>query len=135
MSDIAKIELSKDLIEPIVRAQLQASITAALGRADQLVGAVVQSVMNTQVDSDGRKSSYRSDQTLIGWMADRAIKDAAMEAIKEWFADNREKLKVMLKKEIEKNSKGMAEALVLAVNKSFECKYSATVHLKLGDKS
>lgn len=134
MTDIAKIELSKDLIEPIVRAQLQASITAALGRADQLVASVVQSVMNTQVDSNGEKSRYGGGQTLITWMAESAIKDAAKEAIKEWFADNRDKLKAMLKKEIEKNSKGMAEALVVSVVKSFDCQYRATVDLRINPK-
>lgn len=132
MSDIAKIELSKDLIEPIVRAQLQASIIAALGRTDQLVASVVQSVMNMQVDSDGKTSSYRSDRTLITWMAEKAIKEAALEAIKEWFADNRDKLKVMLRKEIEKNAKGMAESLVLGVAKAMECKYSTHIELKIG---
>ncbi len=134
MADLATIELSKDLIEPIVRAQLQASITAALGRADQLVGSVVQSVMNTQVDDNGNQSRYSSSKPLITWMAESAIKDAAKEAIKEWFADNRDKLKAMLKKEIEKNSKGMAEALVLSVVNSFDCKYSAVVDLKLRSK-
>ena len=134
MSDLAKIELSKDLIEPIVRAQLQASITAALGRADQLVGSVVQSVMNTQVDSNGQRSTYGSAVPLITWMAESAIKDAAKEAIKEWFADNRDKLKVMLKKEIEKNAKGMAEAMVLGVSKSLECKYTATVDIRMNSK-
>ena len=41
MNEMAKIELSKDLIEPIVRAQLHASILAAMGQRDQLIGSIV----------------------------------------------------------------------------------------------
>lgn len=131
MGDIANITLSKDLIEPIVRAQLQASITAALGRTDLLVGQVVQTVMNQKVDSDGKPSSYSSSSPLITWMAEKAIKEAALEAIKEWFADNKDLMKKQLQAAITKNSKNMAEQFVLSMSKSAETTYrhNIVVHI------
>jgi len=129
MSDIAKIELSKDLIEPIVRAQLQASIVSAMGRADQLVAQVVNSVLNSKVDSDGKPDRYSSGTPLITWMANQAIKDAAMEVIKEWFADNREEMKNHLKKAIKSNAGGMAENFVLGMSKSVSSSYSTKVEV------
>lgn len=134
MSDIAKIELSKDLIEPIVRAQLQASIISAMGRADQLVAQVVNTVMNTKVDSNGQRSNYNSDTPLITWMAEKAIKEAAMEAIKEWFSDNREEMKAHLRSAIKNNAKGMAEAFVLSMSKAAECTYNTKVEVIVGKK-
>jgi len=134
MSEIAKIELSKDLIEPIVRAQLQASIIAAMGRADQLVAQVVNTIMNTKVDSEGKPSTWSSSIPLITWMAEKAIKEAAMEAIKEWFADNKETMKIHLRDAIKKNAKGMAENFVLGMSKSASCSYSTTVEVRVGNK-
>ena len=132
MGDIANITLSKDLIEPIVRAQLQASIVSALGRSDLLVAQVVQTVMNQKVDSEGKPSSYSHGEPLITWMANKAIKEAALEAIKEWFADNKDEMKKQLRASITKNAKGMAEAFVLSLCKSAESKYSATIEVRLG---
>lgn len=132
MSDIAKIELSKDLIEPIVRAQLQASIVSAMGRADLLVAQVVNTVMNSKVDSNGNRSNYNSDIPLITWMAEKAIKEAAMEAIKEWFADNKDEMKKHLRTAIQKNAKGMAESFVLSMSKAAECTYNTRVEVVVG---
>lgn len=134
MGDIANITLSKDLIEPIVRAQLQASITAALGRSDLLVAQVVQTLMNQKVDSNGSPSTYSSSEPLITWMANKAIKEAAAEAIKEWFAENKEAMKNHLRASIQKNAKGMAEAFVLSFTKSTECHYASKVEVTLRNR-
>ena len=135
MSDIANITLSKDLIEPIVKAQLQASITAALGRSDVLIAQTVQAVMNLQVDMNGKPSSREyGSQPLISWMAESAIKDAAKEAIKEWFASNKDEMKKQLRAAIQKNSKGMAESFVLNITKAVESSYGASVTVTLRPK-
>ncbi len=134
MNEMAKIELSKDIIEPIVRAQLQASITSALGRSDLLVGQVVQTMMNQKVDENGKPSSYSSSTPLITWMANSAIKEAASEAIKEWFADNKDTMKKQLQAAITKNCKGIAEQFVLSMVKATESKYSHTVQVMISPK-
>ena len=134
MGDIANITLSKDLIEPIVRAQLQASITSALGRSDLLVAQVVQTMLNQKVDSSGKPSSYNSDTPLITWMANEAIRGAAQEAIKEWFADNKEMMKSHLRTAITKNAKGMAEAFVLSFSEAANCRYTSSVQVTLSAK-
>ena len=135
MGDIANITLSKDLIEPIVMAQLQASITSALGRSDLLVAQVVQTIMNSKVDSEGKPGrGYSSDTTLISWMATNAIKGAAHEALKEWFADNKDELKKQIKAAIQKNCKGMAEAFVLNMTKSVETTLTSKVEVFIRPK-
>jgi len=134
MSDLANIVLSKDLIEPIVRAQLQASIVSALGRADQLVGQVVQTVMNQKVDSDGKPSQYGSATPLISWMADKAIKEAALEAIKEWFADHRDEIKAQIVDAMKKNQKGMAEAYVLSLANAISAQHRSDITIRFEQK-
>lgn len=131
MSEIAKIELSKDLIEPIVRAQLQASIVSAMGKADQMVAQVVNTVLNSNVDNNGDPVRYSSGggTPLITWIANDAIKKAALEAVQEWFADNREEMKKHLRLAIKNNAKGMAEAFVLSMSKAAECTYSTKIEV------
>lgn len=135
MGDIANITLSKDLIEPIVRAQLQASITAALGRSDQLIAQVVQTVMNQKVDSNGSPSRYNSDTPLITWLCDKAIKEAALEAIKEWFAENKEEMKKQLRMSIQRNAKGLADQFVLGMGKAVETSHTSKVEIIIRPKS
>lgn len=130
-TEMAKIELSKDLIEPIVRAQLQASIMSALGRSEELICQVVQTVMNTKVDEDGRNSHYSSARPMITWMAEKAIKEAAAEAIKEWFATNKEQIKKHLLVAIQKNAKGLAESFVLGIGTAAEASYKHNITVTL----
>lgn len=131
MGDIANITLSNDLIEPIVRAQLQASITAALGRSDLLVAQVVQTLMNQKVDSEGRTSQYNGGEPLITWMANTAIKEAASEAIKEWFSANKDEMKKKLRAAITKNATGMAESFVLSMANSAESHYHHKIEVTI----
>lgn len=116
MGELASINLSKEIIEPIVREQLQASIVAALGKSEQLIAGVVQTILNTQVDREGKRGSgYGYNHTLIQWMAEDAIKEAAKEAIKEWFAANRETLKKDIKRALTDNRAMMAEQYVMGL--------------------
>ena len=131
MSELAQIQLSKDLIEPIVRAQLHASIVSAMNRQEELIGQVVNTVMNMKVDTDGKPERYSGGKPLITWMAEDAIKVAAKEAVKEWFAENKEAMKLHLKKAIEKNAKGMAEGFVLGMTKAAECSYNTKIEVTL----
>ena len=126
MGDIANITLSKDLIEPIVRAQLHASIVAALGRSEDLVAGVVTTIMNAQVDSEGKPSNrdYGS-RPLITWMAEKAVKEAALEAIKEWFSGNRDAIKKEVEHALKRNTKMMAEKFVMGMTDAAARTYNA----------
>ena len=112
---IPSIQISNDVIEPIVRAQLQASIAVALGKSDEILAQVVHTHLHSKVDEQGKPSSYNSSKPLITWMSETAIKDAAKEAIKDWFADNREKLRDQIKKTLSKNISKMAESFALGM--------------------
>jgi hypothetical protein len=133
-NEIANIQISKDVIEPIVRAQLHASIAAGLGRSEELVAQVVHTIMHMKVDSDGKESRYDSGKPLITWMAEDAIKKAAKEAIIEWFADNKDKLKEDIKKAIAKNSKAMAEQFVMGMCNKATKDFYVNVGVNFGPK-
>jgi len=132
MGEIAKIELSKDLIEPIVRAQLQAAITSALGHREELVASVVHTMMNQKVDEKGQPSSYSYAKPLITWVCENGIREAAHEALKEWMAEHRERLKQQLIAEFSKpkHKQHLAEQMVLGMTKSFESTYKLGVEIK-----
>ena len=134
MNEMAKIELSKDLIEPIVRAQLHASILAAMGHRDELIGGVVQTIMNSQVDEQGKPSRYGDAKPLITWMAEKAIKETALEAIKVWFAENREEMKKQIKIALTKQSKMLAEQLVCGIVKAAESGSSYQFNVRVNPK-
>jgi len=134
MNEMAKIELSKDLIEPIVRAQLHASILAAMGRRDELIGGIVTTIMNTQVDSEGKESRYSGAKPLITWMAEKAIKETALEAIKEWFAENRAEMKKQIAIALTKQAKQLSEQLVCGMINATESKSSYKFDVRVNPK-
>jgi len=134
MNEMAKIELSKDIIEPIVRAQLQASITSALGRSDQLVAGVVQTMMNLKVDDNGNKTNSSYGSPLITWMAEQAIKEAARDAIKEWFAGHRDELKKQIQLAMGKQAKTIAEKFVAHMADTAMSPYRTSIDVKFQPK-
>jgi hypothetical protein len=134
MNEMAKIELSKDLIEPIVRAQLHASILAAMGHRDELIRGVVTTIMNTQVDEKGDVTRYSDAKPLITWMAEKAIKETALEAIKEWFAENRAEMKKQIMVAMAKQSKQLAEQLVCGIVQATESNSSYKFDVRVNSK-
>ena len=128
--DLARIEISNDIIGPLVQAQLQASIVAAMGKSEELLGSVVRTICNSQVDENGKPSTYRDSKPLITWMAEKAIKEAAHEAIKEWFADNRAAIKKETKAALTKNVKGIAERFALGLIELTGTNYRMKIEIK-----
>ncbi len=86
MSEIATINIDKKTIEGIVERQMQAAIITHLGAVkDDLLQKVVEKMLTTKVNSDGKEGDYRSDTPLIEYLAKKKIHECAKEALNKFL--------------------------------------------------
>lgn len=127
MSGDVSFNISKDLIESIVSTKVSAEIAKALNNSamPDLILQVTEKAINQKVDYDGKINSYSSENkyNLIEMVARKAIMEETRKGINEWVESNREKIRVSIKKHLNKNldniSASFAEALAGATNQSW----------------
>ena len=108
------ISVDPNLVEPIVRAEIEAAIVAQLNNVPDLVAKLVQAAMADKVDENGRKGRYSSDDKylFIDILCRNAIQNAAREAMKQYITDHSAELQDEIRKQIEKQKSGLAKAFV-----------------------
>jgi len=108
------LQVDKCLVEPVIKAQIQAAIVRELGQTERLVEKVVAQALTVKVNSEGKhsKSSYRNEFTYLNWLTGDVIRRAAKEAIREYIEEVRDEIKVEVAKQIRKRSNDFATALV-----------------------
>ena len=109
-----QISVDQALVEPIVRAEIEAAIVAQLNNVPDLVSKLVQAAMADKVDENGRKGQYSSDNKylFIDVLCQTAIQNAAREAMKQYITDHSAELQDEIRKQIEKQKSGLAKAFV-----------------------
>ena len=123
------ITIPTDIVESAVRDKITAAIARELGDPQMLVETMVKSVLEKKVDSNGKVPRYSSDEkyTLIELMARNTIVEAANEAMKEYFSENKNLVKEAVKKQIAKSPNKIAQAFVTGLADSLDCSYRNTV--------
>ena len=108
------ISVDPNLVEPIIRAEIEAAIVAQLNNVPDLVAKLVQAAMADKVDENGRKGRYSSDDKylFIDILCRNAIQNAAREAMKQYITDHSAELQDEIRKQIEKQKSGLAKAFV-----------------------
>lgn len=90
------IAIPKDIIEPIIQAQITAAVAQALGPHTFILRDAITGILATKVDSDGKPSTYGNSKPWIDWAVGDAIRKAALEAITQEV----EKLNGAIKKQL-----------------------------------
>lgn len=96
------LQVDEQLIAESAKNVIQAAVVAALGDRDALIGSIVNTILNKEVDEDGNKPRYSSDKkySLLEVYVKRAVMTAAKEAVQEMVEENRSEFKKLLKKQL-----------------------------------
>lgn len=127
MSEV-NLSISNTVIDSIVKEKIKASVASALAdKGDILVQELVKNILYTKVDLEGRPtSSTYNTMPLLDYMLTKALKESAEIAIKEWIQGSQDKIKLSIKKSLEKNSNKFAATLTAKLiedtNTSFKYK-------------
>jgi len=110
------LTISKDIVNPIVKAKIEEAVLAAMGGHDQLISKVMDSIMNQKVNSEGRVGQYSSENThrWIDVVLNQHITAAAKEAMKELMESRKIDLKnaIIAQLGTKKGIEGFATALL-----------------------
>lgn len=135
MSEQATVAIPQDVIIPIVQARIQAEIISALKGQQQLIEQAVVGALSMRVNSECKVDQYSSSNkfTLLEAMTNKYIREAAIEALKEFLETHaKESVKKRVAQEIQKKASPLAVALVDGLAKSIDTAYgfNLTVSLK-----
>lgn len=110
----ASVNIPKDVIEPIVQAQIKMAIIAALENHRGLVADSVAKVLNTKVNERGIVSQYSSDNKFL-WLDQTlslTIREVAKKTIEEWLEGNKKIIEAHLRAELAKKNSPLVKQLI-----------------------
>jgi hypothetical protein len=138
MSEVS-IQISKDIVTPIVEAKVKEALLEAMGGKDQVVASVVNEILNRKVDYSGKVSAYSSDNKF-SWLdivVTNQIKQAVEVELKEIIVKSSESIKNALVKQLQskKGSETVAAALLDGLNKTFTSVWTSQISVAINPKS
>jgi hypothetical protein len=128
----ASVNIPKDLIEPIIKAKIEAAVMEGLGASTNLIEAVVVRVLNETVDSAGKPSTYGS-KPLYTWLAEDCIRAATQETIKKFFSERQKEIETELVKTLESKAgrskmvKVILDAMLGSMTDNWRTKFTAEI--------
>ncbi len=119
------------ILEPYIKQAVSTSIVAALGDGTKLIEQAVQAALSHKVDSSGKVSTYRSENTydLVEIIARNKIKEIATEVIKEMAESMRAPIEKKVKDLIVSRKDEVAKVLVNGLIKSLEASWNIKVDI------
>lgn len=137
-NNMVSLKVDEKMVSQILEKQIQAAIVAQLGSQEQLISKAVNVALSKKVSKDGTVSRYDSDNThdFLEVLASKSIREAATEALKEWLATNREKVKDAVLKELEKpnRQRSIAVAYADAIENSLKCNWNMSCNIQFKER-
>lgn len=134
--DLVSLEISKEMVLPVLEKQIQAAILSNIGDPGELITKVVHIALHQKVSSSGKKSTYDYENKFdyLDILTNNAIQEAAKEALQEWLSKNKKLIKKIVLQELKSPSrhKSIAKSFADAIEKSMNCSWnmSCNIHFK-----
>lgn len=123
MADNISLEISKEIVTPIVEAKIKAAITAALGSKEEVIATLADKILFQKVTSSGTVSNYSSDNKYnwIDVVFTNQIKKVIEEELKSKVNESAEAIKAALVKHLKtaKGANAVATALLAGLSDTF----------------
>jgi len=132
-NDSVDIKVGADLIQPIIKAKINAAIVGAIGDPQKFVEAAVDAVMREKVNNEGKfTDAYGGNRyDMIEVLCKITMRNAARAAILEWMEGNVNILKEAVKKCMTRQSGAFAKALVAGLTEATATNYRLKVDVTL----
>jgi hypothetical protein len=136
-ANVATVNIPKDVIDPIVRAEISSAITRALGNHDHLVREAVRTVLDYRVDVNGRRSEYERNNTYsfievrCRTILETVVTEMLQEAILARSEDIRKEIHAQLSRKKSALVKSLADSFCEAATKN--ARYSIKLNVSFED--
>lgn len=106
--------IPKDIIEPIVKAHIQAALAEALGDKSHLLEQMATQVLSAKVDYKGNPPRYSSDEagTFIEVTLANELREAVRSVLREELGKHKERMRAAIVAELEKKNSPIVKAMV-----------------------
>ena len=122
--DMVKLQVSDEIITPVIEKAIQAAIIKNLGDTDLLLESMVALALKQKVNEKGGISKYSSDNKyyFVDVHCQNTIREVAKKAFQEWLDLKRDKIKEILLKELKKPAfqAKIAKSLIGVLNNTLE---------------
>lgn len=132
-NNLMSLNLSADMIKPIIEKTIQANVLSALNGWEGVVTDMVNTVLTTKVDVNGNISSYSSDNryTWIEINLNRRIKELVEDEMKKQIEESADAIRDAVRKQItsKAGSNAIAKAVVDGLIGTFEHEWSSMINI------
>ncbi|MHC4311263.1 MAG: hypothetical protein ACYSW3_02185 [Planctomycetota bacterium] len=131
------IHIDENLIEPVIKAEIQTAIVRQLQLDENLIPKLVAAALADKVNDTGRKDlRYTSNNKylFIDVLCRNAIQDAARAAMKEYIEDSHDALKRQIKKALREQESKIAKIFVESLAEGVQAKWSFKVSIPMPGK-
>jgi hypothetical protein len=113
MSD-PTFQIPKDVIEPIIRSQVEAGIMAQIGDPVELIRSVIDTAISQKVGVDGKISRYSCDNkyNILETLTRKRLHEAVCEAIEKWVDNAKPQITKAVETALKRRNTAIAKALV-----------------------
>ena len=111
-----KLEVEKEMIEPIIRDHIASAVIANIGDPEELIRQMVGLALSVKVNRDGKVGQYSSENKyeFIQAVAGKAIREAATEAIVRIVEEQKPAIETAIANELKRRPRATASAIVAA---------------------
>ena len=138
MTDIVNLQISQDLIKPIIESKIKSALVEALGDEKTIIKDMIDVYLHQKVSSNGNVSSYSSDNKyqLVDILLTKLVTEAVKESMVDWLKDKKDLLKLELSKyfETQKGKKELIKSYADGLLNSMDRDYRFVVHFNSYNK-
>ena len=114
MLESPTFQIPRDVIEPIIQAQVVKGLMDALGSREEVVTRAVSFMLNVNVDDAGKPTSYRG-QPWIAWCVMECVQKAVKQTIVEYLVKHQEVVKKEFLKQMTKPNSPIVKKLLESI--------------------
>lgn len=125
------LNISEKMLNPVIEEQVKLMMAEMLGGKDEIVNKVITTILKTNVDENGKPSSYGSSKTFIEWLLLDEVKKLVRELIEEELRSRTGEIKAAIKKKLrsEKGGSIVADALLNGLNETFKYGWTSNIQV------
>lgn len=132
-NNLMSLNLSADMIKPIIEKTIQANVLSALNGWEGVVTDMVNAVLTTKVDKNGNISDY-SSENRYSWVEvnlNRRIKELVEDEVKKQIEKSADAIRDAVRKQITSRagSNAIAEAVVDGLIGTFEKSWNSRINI------
>lgn len=138
-NNLMSLNLSADMIKPIIEKTIQANVLSALNGWEGVVTDMVNTVLTTKVDKSGNISQYSSENryTWIEVNLNRRIKEIVEDEMKKQIEESADAIRDAVRKQItsKAGSNAIAKAVVDGLIGTFEHEWSSRIDISFSKEN